>query len=479
VNLIALQPELFKQKRRSHLKSLLLLLSVFLPTHAISGAQEQGAALAKDDPVAAYEDAIRPFEIVRNAPQNWSEIELSALAAARKRAKESCIAIRMPQLEKSQLIPYARLCAFGEMWESVYGASERYLAVISQQSGTSDQEDVHGRGIGLGLQVQADLRLGKPEDAARASRTMLRTLPYDLYTAEALSSTINYLRWSEPEKALALQQDRQPMLLTRLRNVNTKDEINGTPLEVSPSELYREAIMLPTMLQAEHNTSAAKTQFDILESSLPSLLSPKEGRIVYELRSRYRLLDTRLPAIKTGTWLLDVKNLGKHPVVSAPGATTVLFVFPDWCIQCLTLRPQLIAAWQRLRHDEIRFFALLAQDSDVPVAPDQETAASRKTLTGRNDAAPRLAPFPGQKPDLPHFDIKVAGDNSPASLLAGTPTFVVPSETLGSFFSSEIPFFVVTDEHGIVRVVQAADSTALDPGGTLDQMVSRIAHQQP
>jgi len=422
--------------------------------------------------VAAYEDATRPFEIVRSAPQNWSEIELSALAAARKRAKESCITIRMPQLEKSQLVPYARLCAFGEMWESVYGASERYLAMISQQN----PEDIHGRGIGLGLKVQADLRLGKPEDATRVSRTMLHTLPYDLYTAEALSSTINYLQWSEPEKALALQQDRQPALLTRLRSVNSKDEINGTPLEVSPSELYREAIMLPVMLQAEYKSSAAKTRFDALEASLSSPLQPKEARIISELRSRYHLLNAGLPEIKTSAWLMDIRNQGKHPAIGTLGATTVLFVFPDWCIQCLTLRPQLIAAWQRLRSEDIRFFALLTQDSDVPIAHDQETA--RKTLTGRNDAAPRLSPFPGQKPDLPHFDIKAAGDNSPASLLAGTPTFVVPSETLGSFFSSEIPFFVVVDKHGIVRVVQAADGNALDPGGTLDQMVSHINQQR-
>src|ERR1035438_7352305 len=67
-------------------------------------------------PQAAYDQAVRPLDIVRGAAQNWSDSELAALAVAKDLAKASCLARTPDQFAGENLLAYARLCALAQQW---------------------------------------------------------------------------------------------------------------------------------------------------------------------------------------------------------------------------------------------------------------------------------------------------------------------------------------------------------------------------
>src|SRR5579859_5837476 len=67
-------------------------------------------------PQDVYERAVRPLEITRRAPQNWSDVEIKALKVARENAKAECIARSPEKLAGADLLGLAHLCAFALQW---------------------------------------------------------------------------------------------------------------------------------------------------------------------------------------------------------------------------------------------------------------------------------------------------------------------------------------------------------------------------
>jgi hypothetical protein len=85
-------------------------------------------------------------------------------------------------------------------------------------------------------------------------------------------------------------------------------------------------------------------------------------------------------------------------------------------------------------------------------------------------------PQPGEKL---HVDQQLAIKSTPDARLEGTPTVVVPMETLDAFAAVDFPLIVATDHNGVVRFVQVAQEDALTPGGEIDQIVMHIADTWP
>jgi hypothetical protein len=74
------------------MRSQIITLFMLLLSLISAPAQSATDSTSQFDPQTAYEQATHPFDIVRRSPQNWSEIELSALKAMTDHAKGDCAA---------------------------------------------------------------------------------------------------------------------------------------------------------------------------------------------------------------------------------------------------------------------------------------------------------------------------------------------------------------------------------------------------
>jgi hypothetical protein len=81
-------------------------------------------AILQLSPQAAYDQAMHPLEITRNAIRNWSDAELKALEITVKQAAEACGTRTPEQFTADDLIAYTRLCALGQQWPTIIIAAE-------------------------------------------------------------------------------------------------------------------------------------------------------------------------------------------------------------------------------------------------------------------------------------------------------------------------------------------------------------------
>jgi len=445
-------------------------------------AQSPSSSSPQLTPQAAYDQATRPLDITRRSPQNWSEVELAALKIATDQAKADCASRSPDQFTGEDLLAYARLCALGQEWKPVEQAASNYLN--AQKAATPVERVIESRGLATAFdyEVQASLRLKNPERALLAAQTMLRTVPYDDLTSEATTSTVHYLQLIHTDQALALLAQRQPILLSLLRAhvASSTQALSSSHLTIPLRALYAEAIAFPAMQQFANQTEAAAAAFAELEATLPASLSPDDAVFIAESRRQYLLLGSHLPTITTFAWLPD--PAGIPPEINTNfGSATVFLLFPDWCNQCVALHPNFMPVSKRLRENDARFFALLAQANPLPkVVPKDVTKAVNNTgPSGAVSKPARIAPFSGGRPDIPHVELQLNIKPTAAALLVGTPTFVVPSQTLNSFVATDFPLIVVVDHNGIIRSIQVAPDNAMVPGGVVDQIVDHVANQWP
>ncbi len=295
---------------------------------------------------------------------------------------------------------------------------------------------------------------------------MLGTVPYDDLAADAVDTTVPYLQFGNLDDALSLLHYREAIVLAMLREP-------ASPAVFPPRTLYAQAIALPAMQQYAGQQDAAAASFAEVEQTVPATLAPDDAIAIAESRRRYRLLGSPLPKIDTFAWLMDSSGRGIPPAINASvDSATVLLLFPDWCTQCVALHDKFAPAWKALRDDNVRFFALLAQAEAPPKTAPKEVA--KAPGSGKS-----LAPFPGEKPGMPHNDLQLDVKPTAAALLAGTPTFVVPARTLDAFAAADFPLIVVADRNGIIRAMQITNETALARGGQIDQMAAHVGQLWP
>jgi hypothetical protein len=223
------------------------------------------------------------------------------------------------------------------------------------------------------------------------------------------------------------------------------------------------------MQQFDGKPGAAADSFAALEASLPAELPPDDAILTAASRRKYKLLGSPLPAITTWAWLLQsstaLPRLGENL-----GAGTELFLFPEWCAQCVEMGKQFMFAALNLNQSDVRFFGMLAQTS--PPAPDAKPATVKA-------AAPHIARPGAARADASAAPVKAPAKPTPAELLSGTPTLIVPSETVDAFVATDFPLVIATDHEGIVRAMIVAPQTALVPGGLVEQLAAHILSRWP
>lgn len=446
---------------------------------AQTNASPQSGAESQLSPQAAYDQAVQPLEITRRSPKNWSEVELNALKIARENAKTSCSARQPDQFTGEDLLALAHLCAFAQDWQAVLNAASNYVAAAldpDEQKG----EDKTALATAFDYQIQASLNLDHGEDALAMAQTMLRSVPYDVFSSEATNSTVEYLRFIHTDQALALLAQRQPMILSLIKAEASRAagaaHSAGAPVNahatLSLHALYADAIALPSLQQYANQPDAAEASYAELESALPATVGAEDALYIGQRRSQYLLLGRHLPALKPMGSLIS-------PGVPAPenlntwfAYASVFLLFPDWCNQCIALGADSAAKANQLRDAfHVRLLLLLAQANP----PEKHAQAPVRNVP----LAPKSAKATQAQSQQLHINEQLAIKSSPDALLEGTPTVVVPNETLDQFAATDVPLLIATDHNGVVRWTQRVPDDALAPGGDVEQIVRHVVATWP
>jgi thiol-disulfide isomerase/thioredoxin len=340
--------------------------------------------------------------------------------------------------------------------------------------------------------VQASLHQGNSTNAYGTAQAMLRTVPYDDLASDAVNATVRYVQLVQTDQALILLQQRQPLILALLKARATpllatatatlpSTQASELPLATRPPmsihEIYADAIALPAMQQFADKPAAAAASLAELEAALPPNLSPDDAILTAASRRQYHLLGAPLPRIAASAWLLDPAFTVPRDLNKRFGVASVFLLFPDWCAQCVAMNPQFTSAATRFNTSAVYFYALLAQADPKPPTPIAAPKLNVKPTAASKTAKPSAAS--GAKPDVPHVDIQLSAKPIPAELLLGTPTLIVPPETVNTFVGTDFPLLIATDHQGIVRYIQIAPQNALVPGGLAEQIADRIMYQWP
>jgi hypothetical protein len=439
------------------------------------------AATLQLSPQAAYDQATHPLDVVRGAAQNWSDSELAALTVAKDLAKTSCLARTPDQFTGEDLLGYARLCSFAQQWPPVKRAGTNYLIAYNAAAPADKLTGFPNLSLAFDYVIQASLHLNDPANAFGTAQTMLRTVPYDDMASEAVNATVRYVQLIQTDEAIALLAQRQPLLLALLKAHAvpsiTAAQSSHPPLTIH--DLYADAIALPAMLQFANQAKSAASAYSELEAALPTSLSPDDAILTAGLRRQYLFLGAPLPQIPASAWLFDPTTFAVPRNLNTRfGAGTVLFLFPDWCAQCVTAGQNFNSAAARLNKSGVYFYALLAQVDPRPPVPLEAPKSPRPATSGSTKGA-KTAAASGAKAETPHVILQGSVAPIPAEVLLTTPTLIVPMETLNTFVVTDVPLLIATDGAGIVRYIRPAPDNALVQGGLIDQIAERIQEQWP
>jgi hypothetical protein len=440
-------------------------------------------------PAAAYEKVWQPVVLTRASVANWSDSELGALAVAIADAQLECAA-RSPQMFRGDdLIALARLCSLGQQWSSVSVAATQYIDSAETPKPLLAQA--------YALKVDAALQLRDEPAALATSRAMLAAVPYDTTVDQALNESLHYMQIAFMADALSLYAAREPFLLAGLRGQGAAKPVpagpslsagstNSTgpvgaanPADTVPvSALYADGLAYAALEQFAGKPAKAASIVQEIDSALasaPTPLTPDDAIPIADARRQYALLGKPLPTIP-----IAVSLYAEHesPRINTNyGDSTVLLLFPPWCAQCVRMGQGFMSTLFRLNssEDSVHLYGLLAQEPPpVPATPEvivhsngSMSAAKRsRSASSRANAAPEAAPAP----ETP---------KTAAELLRHTPTLIVPVDTLKQFAATSFPLLIATDSQGVVRFIQPAPETALNPGDFLDQVTTHIAKQWP
>lgn len=406
-------------------------------------------------PKAAYDDAIHPLELTRHSISNWSDTEVAALTVSMDHAKVACAARDAKTFTGADLIDLAKLCALGQNPPAVIDAATRYIAADRPKPQLTQA---------YAALIDAQLHLKDEPAALTSAQAMLGAVPYDTLTAETLNEAIDFMQFVYTPDALTLALAREPLLLARISAtavaVPATPAYPGAEAAQSLHELYADGIALAALQQlAKVPTASITATLTALDAALPAVLVPDDAIPIGLSRRRYALLGQPLPDLARPTHpavahkpvalaFLDYPH--QLPKLPAPNAITALLLFPDWCAQCIRMDIKLPQTVFTVAGNEAFAYGLLVQ-----------TVAPKPPLTGATAAAAAFT----------------AADAT--NDLRNTSTLVVDPSFLDQFAAVDVPFLIVTDSQGIVRVLQPVTDDAINPGGTIDSAVARVGAQWP
>ncbi|HTF65499.1 MAG TPA: hypothetical protein VK638_22725 [Edaphobacter sp.] len=378
-------------------------------------------------PGQSYQEAMRPLDIVRNSLDNWSDAELSALAAGMHEAKEACSQAEPEDYSGDDLYDLERLCALGQDWSATNLAAARYLA------GGSEMHRAHS----YAMSIDALIHIDDIAHAVKTARDMLHELPYDPVVAQSFWYLTTYLERSFDKQALELASEQQASLITALSKGGPLKDTHGEAA-MSIGTLYEIGLHLAFLQRyagKEHDAEYTIHQLKAALSGLTSIDSESQ-KIIDSGNTRYSLLGKHLPSVNVSRSFLSVA--AKARFNRDLGSSTVLLMFPDSCGQCRRMLKTLNAFNANEAEARIHAYGLITETQpDAPSEPSREA---------------RLKD------------------------LEGTPTLIVPSASSDAFGAKDFPFAVVTDQSGRVQYIGVIPTNAFDRDSYMHHIVQRISN---
>jgi hypothetical protein len=389
---------------------------------------------------------MRPVEVTHESVGNWSDIEQAALAVAIKNAAAACAERSASDYTGEALIDLSRLCTLGLIWDPVIDATGRYLHAEDTAKPRAAQA--------YAQRINAELELKDESAALKDGDAMLDAVPYDAVVADSTRELLNYMELLFTADAVKFAAKRQPLLLAGLHAVAAVDAAANSPAPdaaaLTAPELYRQGMVLAELEQLDGQPEAAVETMTTLDAALPASLAGDELAAVETMRGQYaqlgKPLGTIVPLALPGA-ALDRPGApaGLRVTLPMPRTITVLLLFPDWCAQGIRLAKQIPEGRFNVQGHDAVMVGLLVET--VPAEKLPESA-----------------------------DGKASGFNPAyaAEYVKGTQTVTVPAAMLERFHATEVPLLIVVDSHGMVRLIEAADETVLQPGKAVDSAVALI-----
>jgi len=388
---------------------------------------------------------MHPLEVTRHSFANWSDIEIAAMKVTIAQAAKACAARDAKTFSGDTLVDYAHLCGLGQAWPAVVDATSRYIAEDAPAKPRLNEAYAY--------LIHAELYLKMEPPALMHAKAMLAAVPYDPVTAEAIGEAMEYMQFVHTNDALALGTLREPLVLARMADAvaaSKPDAAPATEQQQPLHELYAAGLAFAGLQQlAKVPAAEVKATVAALDAALPATLEPDEALPIATSRRRYVLLGKPLPHL-AATAYLGVPNI--LPTLPAANAVTALLLFPDWCAQCVRMGKQFPETVFLVTNQESYLYGLLAET--VPPNKPRAKGDSSAAQTGFNPA-------------------------DSAEALRETPTLAVAPETLELFGATDVPFLIITDTQGVVRVLQPVGEDALAPGSTVDSAIARVVAQWP
>lgn len=390
-------------------------------------APTESATTAADSepPGVIYKEAMHPLEIVRQSLENWSDPELSALHLGMKTALDACNKMSPDDYTRDDLYDLAHLCAFGQDWSPANVAAQRYIALKAPEH----------RAQAYAISVGAFVHLNAIDLALATTQEMLEREPYDAEVAYTLRYMKDALEAAGNPKALDLAEEEHPKIIDALRK--------GSPLKatfgdaaVSIGLLYEMAMEGPFFARYAGNDTRAAALITDIELALPTnaTLTSEDHQEIDSTKLQYHLLGTKLQTIPI---IRSYKSLtAKAKIEPIFGAATVFVAFPDWCVQCKKMMP------------EMTLFA--AANAQTPVY-----------TCG--------------------LLFKQSGETSPSDPekeLLGTNVMEIPEEIARRFGAIDFPLGIVVDHSGTIRRISVLPSDAFSSNGYMQRVITQVSGVQ-
>ncbi|HEX3891833.1 MAG TPA: hypothetical protein VHW46_04605 [Terracidiphilus sp.] len=394
------------------------------PTQPASPAADPTAADAQL-PGAIYKEAMHPLDVVRQSMENWSETELGALHIGMRTASEACYRMQPEDYSNGDLYDLAHLCAFGQDWNPANTAAQRYIVSKAPQH----------RAQAYAISVGAFVHLNALDLALETTRELLRVEPYDAEVTYTLRYMKDALESAGNPEAPVLAEEEHPLIIEALSK--------GTPLKaeygdavVSTGLLYEMAMEAAFFERYAGNDAQAATDLADVERALPptAALTAEDRQEIDSAKLQYHLLGTQLPHIPL---LRSYKSATAKARIDLDGrAATVLVLFPDWCVQCKKMMPEMS-----------QFGA---------THPDTSLSAYGLIFKGDSEKA-----TPGAQDDL-----------------LGSDVLEISADTARSFGSTDYPLGIVVDRAGFIRFIGTLPGDAFNSKGYMERVIVRIVGRQ-
>lgn len=387
---------------------------------------------ATETPAAIYKEAMHPLDVVRSSMDNWSDAELSAVAAGIHKAHESCDQFKPADLSGDDLYDLGRLCSFGQDWNAANSAAQAYIGTAAEPH----------RAQAYSLSLYALVHINAIDLALQTAHEMLRRLPYDAEVAYALRDFKLFLEQNGNPASLTIARDEHAAIVQALHA--------GIPLKpthgdgaISIGALYEDGLELAFFERFAGNRTAATAAQSDLERALPlvTTLPAEDRRRIDAVNTQYGLLGTSLPDFpaKRSFFSRPARAQTQLPAQAQIsrnfGAATVLVLFPDWCTQCRKMMKTLTT------------FA--AVNGDTPI-----------------HAYGLMFPDSASSTAQPHDD--------DFKDLQGTATLLVAPEATQTAGATDYPLGIVADRNGIVQFIGILPLDSFNGDGYIEKVILRM-----